>query len=304
MIPTTCKHCAAAVIVRRVMGCRMSIDVMGRVWRKSSFRGTKLLALIALADWADDDGYSWYGVDKISKKIRLERRQTVNILQTLAKSGEIVIYRHVAWGGANLYWLAVGVRNFAPPPEQFGLTVKRPPIYRGGKLLHSAILLHDDVQVLTPDTSLTVIEGVEDLMEEESSPPEDSVRENAPDVRDSALVESDEQKMIEGFLRVHRVSKKRRKAIHDAGVTFPYVQKWFVYAEIRGFDVGLAIVNILDHLPEPEFCDYCAGVDSNHQTVGGAWGEPCPRSNNGKLTTKECEETTGTDRAVELAGVE
>lgn len=278
---------------------------MGRVWRKSTFRGTKLLALIALADWSDDDGYSWYGIRKIAAKLRLERRQTVNILQTLAKEMELVIYRHAAWGGANLYWVAVGVRDFAPPPEHLGLTVLAPPTYRGGKLLHSAILQHKGVRVSTPDTLLNVIDGVDDLMEEESVAFEDSAQEVAPPVQDFAPPDEIEHNMIEGYLRVWRVGKKRRDAIlADPKVTMAYVQKWFTYAELRGFDVGLAIVNVLDHLPEPEFCDYCAGVDSNHQTVGGAWGEPCPRSNNGKLTTRECEEITGTDRAIELSGVE
>ena len=282
----------------------MSIKVMSRVWDRSKFRGTDLLCLLALADWADDDGYSWHNIDNLADKIRVTRRQTIKILNKLSTDMELVVHRNVAWKGANLYWVAVGVNSWTPPPEILGLTVAEPPIYRGSTLVRGALLESQS----SPESSLTVIDDGDDNKVEQSSPPESTVKRRTPPVSQSSPPVDDPEhqaSLIEGYLRVQRVGKKRRDEIKaDPEVTFAFVQKWFTYAELRGFDVGLAIVNILDHLPEPEFCDYCAGVDSNHQTVGGAWGEPCPRSNNGKLTTAECEELTGVDRTIDLVGVE
>ncbi len=281
----------------------MSIAVMSQVWKKSKFRGTDLLCLLALADWADDDGYSWHNIDNLATKIRVTRRQTIKITNKLSTEMELVVHRNVAWKGANLYWVAVGVNSWTPPPEILGLTVTEPPIYRGSTLVRGALLESPS----SPESSLTVIDDGDDKKEGQSSPPESKVQRRTPPVSPSSPPIDDPEnnrKALEGFLRASRVSEPKRKAIHDAGVTLQYVQKWFVYSELRGFVVGLAIVNVLDHLPEPEFCDYCAGVDSNHQTVGGAWGEWCPRRNNGKLTTAECEELTGTPRAIDLAGVD
>jgi hypothetical protein len=282
----------------------MSIAVMSQVWEKSKFRGTDLLCLLALADWADDEGYSWHNIDNLASKIRVTRRQTIKILNKLSTEMELVVHRNVAWKGANLYWVAVGVNSWTPPPEILGLTVLEPPTYRGSTLVRGALLESPS----SPESSLTVIDDGDDNKVSDSSPPEDSVKPPTPPVSSSSppiLDPVHNGKLLDGFLRASRVGREKRKEIVDSGALASYVQKWFVYAEIRGFDVGLAIVNVLDELPEPEFCDFCAGPDGNHKRIGiDSWGEECPRANNGKLTTKECEEMTGVSRNVHLIGVE
>lgn len=268
---------------------------MSRVWKKSQFRGSDLLCLLALADWANDDGWTWYGIDRIAQKIRLERRSTIYVFDKLAKGMELVIHKNVGPAATNLYWVAVGVQSFSPPPAILGLTVVEAPTYRGSTVVRGAKFSRG----ISPNTSLNVIDEGGDKKEGESVASEDSVQPIAPPMQAFAPHE------VEEYLRAQRVSKKiRGKILKHPELELPYIEKWFVYAELRKSQPGLAIVNILDNLPEPEFCDFCAGTDGEHKSVGDGWGDPCPRSNNGKLTAKECEEMAGVPRKVALLGVE
>lgn len=53
----------------------MSIDVMRLVWKHAPFKGGPLLVLLAMADWADDDGGSIFPkVETLAKKARLSVR--------------------------------------------------------------------------------------------------------------------------------------------------------------------------------------------------------------------------------------
>lgn len=67
----------------------MSIHMMNRVWRESSAKGSQLLLLLAVADFADDDGIAWPGIDALARKTRLSRRQTQYNIQALIQSGEL-----------------------------------------------------------------------------------------------------------------------------------------------------------------------------------------------------------------------
>jgi hypothetical protein len=61
----------------------MSIKVMGRVWAHSPFAGTELLTQLALADWADDDGWCWPSLRQLRVKVRLSERQMCKVLTDL-----------------------------------------------------------------------------------------------------------------------------------------------------------------------------------------------------------------------------
>lgn len=69
----------------------MSIKVMTAVWEHSQHKGTELLLLLALADFAHDDGGGIYPkVDTMAKKIRMSERNTRYVLRKLEDSGELV----------------------------------------------------------------------------------------------------------------------------------------------------------------------------------------------------------------------
>lgn len=67
----------------------MSIKVMSRVWEESCQKGSALLTLLALADFSNDDGYSWPSVSTIARKTRLQRREEQYLIQALAETPEL-----------------------------------------------------------------------------------------------------------------------------------------------------------------------------------------------------------------------
>jgi len=65
----------------------MSIRVMSRVWDHYPGKGSDLLAMLALADWSDDDGRCYPSVAALARKIRLQERQAQRSLRDLIEQG-------------------------------------------------------------------------------------------------------------------------------------------------------------------------------------------------------------------------
>ena len=82
----------------------MSIRVMSSVWDDARTQAhTELLVLLALADWANDDGYCWPTISALAAKARLSERAVQQILGRLIATGRI---RRIPGGGrgrANRY---------------------------------------------------------------------------------------------------------------------------------------------------------------------------------------------------------
>lgn len=70
----------------------MSIKVMNYVWENSKRSGTKLVALLALADFSDDYGDSFPGIRRLSKKTRTGERNLQKILREFHDNLEITIH--------------------------------------------------------------------------------------------------------------------------------------------------------------------------------------------------------------------
>lgn len=90
----------------------MSIHVMSRVWAESSQEGGALLVLLAIADFANDDGVAWPGVPTLARKSRLTDRQVQNVIAHLETEGEISIERGAGPRGTNIY--KVGGEKISP----------------------------------------------------------------------------------------------------------------------------------------------------------------------------------------------
>jgi len=69
----------------------MSIKMMSAVWSDSPQEGGTLLVLLALADFADDDGKCWPNNETLAAKARLSKRQVNRVLAILNEAGEIVL---------------------------------------------------------------------------------------------------------------------------------------------------------------------------------------------------------------------
>jgi len=67
----------------------MSVKVMARVWEHSQASGGELLVMLALADFANDDGECWPSVPVLAQKARLTDREVRYLLPKLESAGEL-----------------------------------------------------------------------------------------------------------------------------------------------------------------------------------------------------------------------
>ncbi len=99
----------------------MSILKMAEVWKLAKVEGGELLVLLALADFADDDGLCWPSVATIAEKSRLTERGTRGIIRRLEQKG--FLSSEISRGGkgsSNRYYV---MPNPEPPS---GLTDSNP----------------------------------------------------------------------------------------------------------------------------------------------------------------------------------
>lgn len=76
---------------------------MTAVWDKTPYEGGALLVLLALADWANDQGKCWPSVASIARKARLNERQVYNVLRTMRADGVISCEAGGGRGKASVY---------------------------------------------------------------------------------------------------------------------------------------------------------------------------------------------------------
>jgi len=88
---------------------------MSKVWKESKQKGTSLLILLALADFAHDDGVCWPSVTTLAKKARTSKRNAQYILRNLIQSGEVKIKENGGPKGTHLYTVTVGGEKIASP---------------------------------------------------------------------------------------------------------------------------------------------------------------------------------------------
>lgn len=83
----------------------MSIKVSSEIWASSSAKSSSRLMLLALADYADDDGYCYPSIARLAVKCMLTERGVQLILRYLERSGELVTQHGVGRGNVNAYWV-------------------------------------------------------------------------------------------------------------------------------------------------------------------------------------------------------
>lgn len=76
----------------------MSIRVMTQVWDGYPGSGSELLAMLALADWSDDNGKCYPAISSIARKTRLSRSQAQRIIHKLIDDGFVVVTANALGG--------------------------------------------------------------------------------------------------------------------------------------------------------------------------------------------------------------
>ena len=109
------------------MSIRVMTHVMTHVWDCGQYNGSKLLLLLALADFAHDDGGNVYpSVDTLAQKTRCDRRTVQRNLRQLEGEGAILLVRAATRHGPAEYQLGAA---FCRPSEGQGRHLIR---IRGG----------------------------------------------------------------------------------------------------------------------------------------------------------------------------
>lgn len=84
----------------------MSLPALTEVWARSQQKGTNLLVMLALANWADENFIAWPSIPAIAKIARTGERNVSEILKKLKTAGEIYIIGK-GFRGVNQYLITV-----------------------------------------------------------------------------------------------------------------------------------------------------------------------------------------------------
>lgn len=110
----------------------MSLQAYNAVWQHSTARGTDLLVLLALADFADEAGWSYPSIDALAKKARISQRATQDRLRALEAQAAIRIELQAGPHGTNRYQI-LGLRSLPTPQNLHPAEPAPPPQIRDGK---------------------------------------------------------------------------------------------------------------------------------------------------------------------------
>jgi hypothetical protein len=100
----------------------MSLDVSKYIWKHTKQKGTPLLLLLAIADFADDQGVAFPGVERLAEMARVDKRNTQRHINTLIADGELVIDvnngTETRSGNTNRYYLVQYRRSIGIDSEE------------------------------------------------------------------------------------------------------------------------------------------------------------------------------------------
>lgn len=85
----------------------MSHQASTYVWEHSAQKGTFLLLLLAIANYADRRGRAFVGVKRLAKDIRMSERNTQRALKRLVQSAELIVMPGAGPNGTNLWIIPI-----------------------------------------------------------------------------------------------------------------------------------------------------------------------------------------------------
>lgn len=85
----------------------MSIRAIQAVWDRTETGGSVRLLLLALADFADEDGLAWPSVATLARRVGRNERRIQQLIAAAVEAGELVADRG-GGRGTSRYWLAPG----------------------------------------------------------------------------------------------------------------------------------------------------------------------------------------------------
>lgn len=158
----------------------MSVEAITFVWQTSKVQSTRLLMMLALADFADDLGECWPGIEALAQKVRVKVRNAQTILKKLVETGAIEIeYNNgvpTKTGRTNRYRLVGFVEWFKKLKAIRQEVQSAAPLKTKGvqnSVKRGANLRQQEVQSAAPDPSLEPSKEPKDTSLTGSAPPGD-----------------------------------------------------------------------------------------------------------------------------------
>lgn len=90
----------------------MSIKLMTAVWEREDLSSTQKLVLLALADWANDEGLCWPSINRLAIKTSMAGRSVQRLIRDLEQMG--FIRRIEVIGKGNQYWIRLPLTECHP----------------------------------------------------------------------------------------------------------------------------------------------------------------------------------------------
>src|SRR5689334_12023137 len=133
----------------------MSVKVMSLIWERGPFEGGALLVMLALADWANDEGECWPAVPTIAEKARMGERNARYVLKKLEGDGWLGRLEGRGRRHSNTYFLNLQKLQ-ALPPRKKGQKVQGSATAEKGQtaLLKPAIEERKPARAVAPEPSM------------------------------------------------------------------------------------------------------------------------------------------------------
>ena len=109
----------------------MSTIATRQVWANSKQDGSKLILLLAIADFADDSGVASLPIEGLAAKARVGVRQARRLIEQIEQDGEIAVQRGVGRGQTSIY--AIKLPQMSPFSEQEKVTFRAEKVTSGAK---------------------------------------------------------------------------------------------------------------------------------------------------------------------------
>ncbi|WP_194271097.1 helix-turn-helix domain-containing protein [Zoogloea sp. 1C4] len=94
----------------------MSVRTLSKVWDGFPGGGSELLALLALADWSDDEGRCFPSMASIGRKTRLSEKQARRIVHNLEEAGFLRVIGGQTGGGMSRRY-QIALDRLTPPAD-------------------------------------------------------------------------------------------------------------------------------------------------------------------------------------------
>jgi len=88
---------------------------MSLVWERAPYTAGSLIVLLALADWANDEGVAWPSMERLALKARIDRRSAQRIVRQLEKDGVLEIEHGGGRAKQHKYVLKMETATFCRP---------------------------------------------------------------------------------------------------------------------------------------------------------------------------------------------